>query len=143
MRQTDAGGTLEQEYNAAPDESPKQNLSKPMNYYPGHHFSRPDPEKDKDTKRGVLDNHQRIANLEKEVADLSALVEGMWKLLQSNGNLSDDNLKEAIAIVIEEKKNLKEKKRGCKTCARFVSAQYKKCIYCGGELVGKVTESVF
>ncbi len=114
-----------------------------MNFNPNHHLSRAKNENNKDTKREVLDNQQRISNLEKEVADLSALVEGLWRLLQSNERLSDDNLKETIAIVLEDKKSLKERKRGCKTCSRFVSAQYSKCIYCGGELVGEVETSLF
>ena len=95
------------------------------------------------TKRSVNDNQQRIATLEREVANLSNLVEGMWNLLQSNTQLNDDNLREAITEVIASRKRLREKKRGCKSCARFVSAQYQKCIYCGGELTGDAEPALF
>lgn len=95
------------------------------------------------TKHEVQVNHQRIAALEKDVSDLTNLVEGLWNLLRAENHLSDQNLREAVEAVIEAKKHHKERKRGCKSCARFVSAQYKKCIYCGGELVGEFQESIF
>jgi len=114
-----------------------------MIIYPGNGSLKGAGEDQAQTKHEINSNQQRIVALEKEVADLNNLVEGLWTLLQSNDPLSDDNLRAAIADVIANRKLHRERKRGCKSCARFVSAHYKKCIYCGGDLVGEAAESLF
>ena len=114
-----------------------------MIYNHHHHSGQAKDDDQSHSKHETRENNQRIATLEKEVAELSILVEGLWNLLQSNNRLDNQNLTAAIEAVVESKKNHKEKKRGCKTCARFVSGQYKKCIYCGGDLVGEIKDSPF
>lgn len=113
-----------------------------FSYKPGASRSRTDSD-DGQTKHELNSNQQRITALEKEIADLTNLVEGMWNLLRSNTQLDEANLRAAISDVVAMKKHHREKKRGCKNCARFVSAQYHKCIYCGGELVGESESSLF
>ena len=112
-----------------------------MAMYPNYHNHQ--QSRDQSNQQDISSNQQRITALEKEVTDLRNLVGGLWNLLCSNSQLNEDNLRAAVAEAVASRKQVREKKRGCKTCARFVSAHYKKCIYCGGDLVGEVEESLF
>lgn len=97
----------------------------------------------RDTHTETDDNSERIRKLEDKVANLSLLTEALWTLLNKRTKLTDDDLANSIQQVLQARKIRDEAKLLCIKCKMQNSINQKKCIYCGGELVGHTSRTLF
>lgn len=102
-----------------------------------------------DTKRLLRDSQEvdeqavRLKKLEEKVANLSLLSEALWELLTTKTKLTDDDLTAIIPTVIQKRKQREEIKLTCVKCKMQNSVNHKKCVYCGGELIGQPGKRAF
>lgn len=89
------------------------------------------------------DNGDRIRKLEDKIANLSLVTEALWSLLNTRTRLTDEDLATSINNVIQTRKAREETKLTCIKCKMQNSINHKKCMYCGGELTGHTSKSLF
>lgn len=89
------------------------------------------------------DNAIRIKKLEEKVANLSLLSESLWELLTIKTKLTDDDLTAIIPNVIQKRRQREETKLTCIKCKMQNALNHKKCVYCGGELIGHTGKRPF
>lgn len=97
----------------------------------------------RDAQAGTDDNGDRIRKLEEKLANLSLVTEALWTLLNKRTKLTDEDLASSMQDVIQTRKARDEAKLTCIKCKMQNTINHKKCIYCGGELVGHVSKSLF
>ena len=95
------------------------------------------------TAREADDNGVRIKKLEDKVANLSLLTESLWELLIKKTKLTDDDLASIIPDVMQKRRQRDEAKLTCIKCKMQNAINHKKCVYCGGELVGHSGKRAF
>ncbi len=96
-----------------------------------------------DSKTDADDNGERIRKLEYKIANLSLVTEALWSLLNTRTRLTDEDLATSINNVIQTRKAREEAKLTCIKCKMQNSINHKKCMYCGGELTGHTSKSLF
>lgn len=97
----------------------------------------------RDAQAGTDDNGDRIRKLEEKLANLSLVTEALWTLLNKRTKLTDEDLASSMQDVIQTRKARDEAKLTCIKCKMQNTINHKQCIYCGGELVGHVSKSLF
>ena len=91
----------------------------------------------RETQTESDDSKERLRKLEEKVANLSLMTEALWTLLNRRTKLTDDDLIASIQEVAQSRKLREETRLTCIKCKMQNSINHKKCIYCGGELVGQ------
>src|SRR5690606_23568255 len=89
------------------------------------------------------DSNERIRKLEERVANLSLMTEALWSLLNKRTKLSDQDLLTSVQEVSQSRKARGEIKLTCVKCKLQNAVNNKKCIYCGGELIGHPEKNPF
>ncbi|HTF95122.1 MAG TPA: hypothetical protein VL995_03235 [Cellvibrio sp.] len=97
----------------------------------------------RESQSSTDDNGDRIRKLEDKLANLSLVTEALWTLLNKRTKLTDEDLASSIQTVIQSRKARDEAKLTCIKCKMQSSINHKKCIYCGGELIGHINKSLF
>jgi hypothetical protein len=89
------------------------------------------------------DNSDRIRKLEEKVANLSLLSESLWELLTKKTKLTNEDLAAVIPEVMQQRRQREETKLTCVKCKMQNAITHKKCVYCGGELIGQQGKRAF
>lgn len=97
----------------------------------------------RDTQTETDDSSDRLRKLEDKFTNLSLVTEALWNLLNKRTRLSDEDLAASINEVIHTRKTREETKLACIKCKMQNSINHKKCMYCGGELTGHTSKSLF
>ncbi len=97
----------------------------------------------RETQNETDDNGDRIRKLEDKLANLSLVTEALWSLLNKRTKLTNEDLAASIHEVVHARKTREETKLTCVKCRMQNSINHKKCMYCGGELVGHTEKSLF
>lgn len=97
----------------------------------------------RDATPGSDEQGQRLAKLENQVATLSLMTEALWNLLTKRTKLTDEDLTASLQEVTQKRKARDETKLTCTKCKMQNSVHQKKCIYCGGELIGHAARNLF
>ncbi len=97
----------------------------------------------RDTHTESDDNSERIRKLESKLTNLSLVTEALWTLLNKRTKLTDEDLAASIQEVIQTRRTREESKLTCVKCKMQNSINHKKCMYCGGELLGHTEKSLF
>lgn len=97
----------------------------------------------RETQTDTDDSSERIRKLEDKLGNLSLVTEALWNLLNKRTRLSDEDLAASISEVIQSRKTREETRLTCIKCKMQNSIHHKKCMYCGGELTGHSSKSLF
>ena len=97
----------------------------------------------RETHTETDDNSNRIRKLEDKLANLSVVTEALWSLLNKRTKLTNEDLAASIQEVVQTRKIPEETKLTCIKCKMQNSINHKKCMYCGGELTGQSSKSLF
>lgn len=97
----------------------------------------------RDTHTESDDNSERIRKLESKLTNLSLVTEALWTLLNKRTKLTNEDLTASIQEVIQTRRTREESKLTCVKCKMQNSINHKKCMYCGGELLGHTEKSLF
>ncbi|QEY18745.1 hypothetical protein D0C16_23830 [Cellvibrio sp. KY-GH-1] len=97
----------------------------------------------RDTHTESDDNSERIRKLESKLTNLSLVTEALWTLLNKRTKLTNEDLAASIQEVIQTRRTREESKLTCVKCKMQNSINHKKCMYCGGELLGHTEKSLF
>lgn len=97
----------------------------------------------RDTHTESDDNSERIRKLESKLTNLSLVTEALWALLNKRTKLTNEDLAASIQEVIQTRRTREESKLTCVKCKMQNSINHKKCMYCGGELLGHTEKSLF
>lgn len=97
----------------------------------------------RETHTETDDNSNRIRKLEDKLANLSVVTEALWSLLNKRTKLTNEDLAASIQEVVQTRKIREETKLTCIKCKMQNSINHKKCMYCGGELTGQSSKSLF
>ena len=96
----------------------------------------------RESSRRSDENRARLDAIESRIEKLSLITESLWEIIRESG-VSEDELAEKISVVTSEKESRAKEKLDCAECGMKVSAKRKRCMYCGGELVGDSSNSPF
>lgn len=97
----------------------------------------------RETQTETDDNSERIRKLENKLNNLSLVTEALWTLLNKRTKLTNEDLAASIQEVAQTRRTREESKLICIKCKMQNSINHKKCMYCGGELVGHTEKSLF
>ncbi len=97
----------------------------------------------RDTHTESDDNSERIRKLESKLTNLSLVTEALWTLLNKRTKLTNEDLAASIQEVAQTRRTREESKLICIKCKMQNSINHKKCMYCGGELLGHTEKSLF
>ncbi|WP_188150715.1 hypothetical protein [Teredinibacter waterburyi] len=106
--------------------------------------------RDGDSKKravsGLQDNNDHIARiekLEKTCQQLSLLTETLWEIIAEQNELQEPVLLEKVTATLALRAERADERLHCSKCNMSNTTSKAKCIYCGGELVGDVSNSPF
>lgn len=97
----------------------------------------------RDTQNETDDHSSRLKKLEDKVANLSLINEALWDLLTQKTKLTDDDLAAIIPTTLQKRRQREESKLTCVKCKMQNATTHKKCVYCGGELIGHSGKRAF
>ncbi len=86
---------------------------------------------------------EHLRKLEEKVDNLSLMTEALWTLLNKRTKLTNQDLMASVQEVIQSRKAHEELRLTCVKCKMQNSVNHKKCIYCGGELIGHPEKNPF
>lgn len=89
------------------------------------------------------DSNERIRKLEDKLANLSLVTEALWTLLNKRTKLTNEDLATSIQEVVQARRTREETRLTCVKCKMQNAINHKKCMYCGGELTGHISKSLF